>query len=66
MRYRGHAAATRDPNGQTDSVLGQAAARLRDEDLAKTVAGCAGETVVQLRWLRTRMKAAALQALVVA
>jgi hypothetical protein len=50
----------------TWTVLGQAAAGLRDDDLAATVAACEGETSVQLVWLRTRMKSAAPQALVVA
>ncbi|MDG4809551.1 hypothetical protein O7634_22615 [Micromonospora sp. WMMD1120] len=38
----------------------------RDEDLLTVVRRCEGETALQLRWLRTRMKAAAPQALVVA
>lgn len=50
----------------TWTVLGQAAAGLRDDDLSQAVVDCEAETTVQLSWLRTRMKAAAPQALVVA
>ncbi|GIF69242.1 hypothetical protein Ais01nite_72770 [Asanoa ishikariensis] len=50
----------------TWTVLGQAAAGLRDDDLATAVAECEQDTSIQLSWLRTRMKAAAPQALVVA
>ncbi|MEV4619082.1 hypothetical protein AB0J74_10310 [Asanoa sp. NPDC049573] len=50
----------------TWTVLGQAAAGLRDGDLAAVVAACEQETSIQLAWLRTRMKSAAPQALVVA
>jgi len=35
-------------------------------ELLEVVRGCEGETSIQLKWLRTRMKAAASQALVVA
>ncbi|MFI5910968.1 hypothetical protein [Dactylosporangium sp. NPDC051541] len=48
------------------TVVGQAARGVRDERLQQVVRGCEGETAVQLRWLRTRMKQAAPQALVVA
>lgn len=48
------------------TVVRQAAQGLRDEDLLATVEQGAAETAVQLAWLRTRMKAAAPQALVVA
>jgi hypothetical protein len=48
------------------TVLGQAAAGLRDDDLAAAIAECEQETSIQLAWLRTRMKSAAPQALVVA
>jgi hypothetical protein len=47
-------------------LVGQAAQGLRDTDLAATVEEGAAETAVQLAWLRTRMKQAAPQALVVA
>jgi len=48
------------------TVVGQAAQGARDEDLLTVVRRCEGETVIQLKWLRTRMKQAAPQALVVA
>ncbi|WP_229398856.1 hypothetical protein [Micromonospora okii] len=48
------------------TVVGQAAYGVRDEDLLAVVRRCEGETAIQLKWLRTRMKAAAPQALVVA
>ncbi|MEU5784547.1 hypothetical protein [Micromonospora lupini] len=50
----------------TWTVVGQAAYGVRDEDLLAVVRDCEGETAMQLTWLRTRMKAAAPQALVVA
>ena len=40
--------------------------RTRDTDLVEVVKGCEGETATQLKWLKTRMKQAAPQALVVA
>ena len=48
------------------TVVGQAARGVRDEDLLDVVRTCEGETATQLKWLRTRMKQAAPQALVVA
>jgi hypothetical protein len=48
------------------TVVGQAAQGARDEELLAVVRRCEGETAVQLTWLRTRMKQAAPQALVVA
>ena len=48
------------------TLVGQAAKGLRDGDLLSVVEGCEGETAVQLKWLRTRMKQAAPQALIVA
>jgi hypothetical protein len=50
----------------TWTVVGQAARGLRDESLIEVVQRCEGETAMQLKWLRTRMKQAAPQALVVA
>ncbi|WP_258375595.1 hypothetical protein [Curtobacterium sp. MCSS17_008] len=50
----------------TWTVVRQAGQGLRDEELLAVVAGCAQETELQLSWLRTRMKQAAPQALVVA
>ncbi|SCE96316.1 hypothetical protein GA0074696_1922 [Micromonospora purpureochromogenes] len=48
------------------TVVGQAAYGARDEELLAVVRACEGETANQLKWLRTRMKQAAPQALVVA
>ncbi|GAA1041273.1 hypothetical protein GCM10009557_64610 [Virgisporangium ochraceum] len=48
------------------TVVGQAAAGARDKDLLDTVTGGEKHAAGQLRWLRTRMKQAAPQALVVA
>ncbi|MDG6106197.1 hypothetical protein Daura_20270 [Dactylosporangium aurantiacum] len=48
------------------TVVGQAAHGVRDEDLVEVVRTCEGETATQLKWLRTRMKQSAPQALVVA
>jgi len=39
---------------------------LRDDGLLEVVSACEGETATQMQWLRTRMKQAAPQALVVA
>jgi hypothetical protein len=50
----------------TWTMVGQAAQGLRDDELSGVVQACEGETTVQLAWLRTRMKQAAPQALVVA
>lgn len=48
------------------TVVGQAAYGARDEELLGVVKSCEQETAIQLKWLRTRMKQAAPQALVVA
>jgi hypothetical protein len=48
------------------TVVGQAAQGARDPDLLAVVQSCERETAIQLSWLRTRMKQAAPQALVVA
>lgn len=48
------------------TVVGQAAQGARDRDLLGVVQSCEHETAIQLKWLRTRMKQAAPQALVVA
>jgi hypothetical protein len=48
------------------TLIGQAVQALRDLDLLEAVQACEGETATQMRWLRTRMKQAAPQALVVA
>lgn len=48
------------------TLVGQAGQGLRDPELVGVVQTCEGDTDVQLKWLRTRMKQAAPQALVVA
>jgi hypothetical protein len=48
------------------TLVGQAAQGARDRELLAVVTRCEGETAIQLKWLRTRMKEAAPQALVVA
>lgn len=48
------------------TLVGQAAQGARDRELLEVVEACEGETAVQLKWLKTRMKQAAPQALVVA
>ena len=48
------------------TLAGQAAQGTRDRELLEVVQGCEGETAIQLKWLRTRLKQAAPQALVVA
>jgi hypothetical protein len=48
------------------TMIGQAAQAARDTDLVDTVKACESETATQLKWIRTRMKQAAPQALVVA
>ena len=48
------------------TLVGQAAQGARDEELLQVVQACESETALQLAWLRTRMKQAAPQALVVA
>ena len=47
------------------TLVGQAAQGARDSDLHAVVQSCEGETATALKWLSTRMKAAAPQALVV-
>jgi hypothetical protein len=48
------------------TLVGQAAQGVRDEGLLGVVTTCEKETATQMRWLRTVMKQAAPQALVVA
>lgn len=48
------------------TLIGQAVQGARDEELFEVVNGCDGETSTQLKWLKTRMKQAAPQALIVA
>jgi hypothetical protein len=47
-------------------MIGQAAQGTRDRALLETVNGCEGQTATQIKWLKTRMKQAAPQALLVA
>ncbi|HEX6023416.1 MAG TPA: hypothetical protein VFZ00_15585 [Solirubrobacter sp.] len=48
------------------TLIGQAAQGARDTELFAVVKRCEGDTAIQMKWLRTRMKQAAPQALVVA
>lgn len=48
------------------TLVGQAAQGARDSELLDVVQGCEGETAIQLKWIKSRMKVAAPQALVVA
>jgi hypothetical protein len=50
----------------TWTMVKQAASALRDEELLAVVAQCDSQTSTQLKWLQTRMKQAAPQALVAA
>jgi hypothetical protein len=50
----------------TWTMVKQAGSALRDKELLAVVEQCDAETGVQLRWLQTRMKQAAPQALVAA
>lgn len=50
----------------TWTMVGQAAQGLRDRELIDVVASCDKETAGQVRWLQTRMKQAAPQALIAA
>lgn len=50
----------------TWTMVKQAGSALRDRELLDVVSRCDRETAVQLRWLQTRMKQAAPQALLVA
>jgi hypothetical protein len=47
-------------------MVGQAAQGDRDEELQRIVKQCEGDSELQIRWLKTRMKQAAPQALLVA
>ena len=50
----------------TWTMIGQAAQGARDRELLEVVETCEGETATQIKWLKTRMKQAAPQALLVA
>ncbi len=52
--------------GITWTMIGQAAQGARDRELLKVVGSCEGQTAMQIKWLTTRMKQAAPQALLVA
>jgi hypothetical protein len=47
------------------TMVGQAAKGARDDELDRVVSACEEEASIQAKWLRTRMKSAAPQALVV-
>ena len=49
-----------------EAVIGQAAQGARDRELLEVVNACEGQTATQIKWLQTRMKQAAPQALLVA
>jgi hypothetical protein len=48
------------------TMIGQAAQGARDRELLETVNACERQTATQIKWLKTRMKQAAPQALLVA
>jgi hypothetical protein len=48
------------------TMVGQAAQGARDMELLEVVNACEGQTATQIKWLRTRMKQVAPQALLVA
>jgi hypothetical protein len=50
----------------TWTMLGQAPQGLRDTELLEVVDSCEGQTAIQIKWLKTRMKQAAPQTLLVA
>jgi hypothetical protein len=47
------------------TMIGQAAQGARDQELLETVNACERQTATQIKWLKTRMKQAAPQALLV-
>jgi hypothetical protein len=47
-------------------LVGQAAKGARDQELIRAVSECAEQTQLQQKWLATRLKTAAPQALLVA
>ncbi|MGH8867420.1 MAG: hypothetical protein ACRDYU_05415 [Actinomycetes bacterium] len=49
----------------TPTMVGQAGKGARDREVIRTVERCAHETEAQIRWLSTRMKQAAPQALLI-
>jgi hypothetical protein len=48
------------------TMIGQAAQGTADKELLGVVSACEGETSTQIKWLKTRMKQAAPQTLLVA
>ena len=50
----------------TWTMIGQAAQGMGDEELLEAVNSCERQTSTQLKWLKTRMKQAAPQTLLVA
>ncbi len=50
----------------TWTMIGQAAQGARDRELLEVVEACEGQTATQIKWLKTRMKQAAPQVLLVA
>jgi hypothetical protein len=48
------------------AMIGQAAQGVRDRELLEVVNSCENETYNQMKWIRTRMKVAAPQTLIVA
>lgn len=48
------------------TMIGQAAQGLGDRELLDNVNSCEGQTATQIKWLKTRMKQAAPQVLIVA
>jgi len=50
----------------TWTMIKQAGQALRDQELLDVVGQCDGQTAIQLKWLQTRMKQAAPQALLAA
>jgi hypothetical protein len=48
------------------TLIGQAAQGARDRELMEVVNACEDQTATQIKWLKTRMKQAAPQALLVA
>ncbi len=50
----------------TWTMIGQAAQGTRDPELLEVVEVCEAETATQMKWIETRMKQAAPQALIVA
>jgi hypothetical protein len=50
----------------TWTMLGQAAQGIADTELLETVNSCEGQTTIQIKWIKTKMKQSAPQTLIVA